>query len=68
MRKSEPDSKYFGQTPENEVFPDKTDKNRPKHNKLFTVSFAKDLTISDTFAFGTLGTHNFQTVVSSLIF
>ena len=30
MRKSEPDSKYFGKSSENEVFPVKNYKNHPK--------------------------------------
>ena len=30
MRKSEPDSKYFGESPENDVFPVKSYKNHPK--------------------------------------
>ena len=30
MRKSEPDSIFFGESSENEVFPVKTDKNHPK--------------------------------------
>ena len=43
MRKSEPDSKYFVKSLENEVLPVKINKNRRKLCKLFTVWFPKEL-------------------------
>ena len=43
MRKSEPDSKYFGKSLENEVFLAIIHKNHPKLCKLFTVWFPKEL-------------------------
>ena len=41
MRKSEPDSKYFVKSLENEVLPAKINDNRRKLCKLFTVWFPK---------------------------
>ena len=43
MRKSEPDSKYFVKSLENEVLPVKIDENRQKLCKLFTVWFPKGI-------------------------
>ena len=43
MRKSEPDSKYFVKSLENEVLPVKIDENRRKLCKLFTVWFPKGI-------------------------
>ena len=43
MRNGEPDSKYFGEMLENEVFIVKTYKNTPKPGKSFTVWFPKEL-------------------------
>ena len=44
MRKSELDSKYFGESIESEVFTVKTCKNHQKLYKSFTVWFPKELT------------------------
>ena len=44
MRKSELDSKYFGESLESEAFPIKTCKNHKKLYKSFTVWFPKELT------------------------
>ena len=44
MRKSEPDSKYFGESLESEAFAVKTHKKHKKLHKLFTVWFPKELT------------------------
>ena len=44
MWKSEPDSKYFGESLESEAFPIKTCKNHQKMYKSFTVWFPKELT------------------------
>ena len=43
MRKSEPDSKYFVKSLENEVLPVKINENRRKLCKLFTVWFPKGI-------------------------
>ena len=43
MRNGDPDSKYFGEILENEVFTAKTYKNHPKPGKRFTVWFPKEL-------------------------
>ena len=43
MRKSEPDSKYFVKSLENEVLPVKIDENRWNLCKLFTVWFPKGI-------------------------
>ena len=43
MRKSEPDSKYFVTSLENEVLPIKINENRRKLCKLFTVWFPKGI-------------------------
>ena len=43
MRKSEPDSKYFVKSLENEVLPVKIDENRRKLCNLFTVRFPKGI-------------------------
>ena len=43
MRKSEPDTKYFGETLENEVLPVKINENRGKLCKIFTVWFPKGI-------------------------
>ena len=44
MRKSELDSKYFGESLESEVFTVKTCKTTEKLYKIFTVWFPKELT------------------------
>ena len=43
MRKSEPDSKYFVKSLENEVLPVKINENHRKLCKLFTVWFPKGI-------------------------
>ena len=43
MRKSEPDSKYFVKSLENEVLPVKINENRRNVFKLFTVWFPKGI-------------------------
>ena len=43
MRKSEPDTKYFVKSLENEVLPVKINENRRKLCKLFTVWFPKGI-------------------------
>ena len=43
MRKSEPDSKYFVKSLENEVLPVKINEKRRKFGKLFTVWFPKGI-------------------------
>ena len=43
MQKSEPDSKYFVKSLENEVLPVKINENRQKLCKLFTVWFPKGI-------------------------
>ena len=43
MRKSEPDSKYFVKSLENEVLPVKINENHRKLYKLFTVWFPKGI-------------------------
>ena len=43
MRKSEPDSKYFVKSLENEVLPVKIDENRRKLCKVFTVWFPRGI-------------------------
>ena len=44
MRKDEPDSKYFGEINENEVFPAKIGKNHPKTVQFIYCGVAKELT------------------------
>ena len=43
MRKSEPDTKYFVKTLENEVLPVKINENRRNLCKIFTVWFPKGI-------------------------
>ena len=43
MRNGEPDSKYFGEILENDVFTAKAYKTTPKPRKPFTVWFPKEL-------------------------
>ena len=43
MRKSEPDTKYFDKSLENEVLPVKINENRRKLCKIFTVWFPKGI-------------------------
>ena len=60
MRKSEPDSKYFGESSENEVFPVKTYKNHPKTANCLLCTFLRNWSALSLHHFGQCNFANFK--------
>ena len=67
MRKDEPDSKYFGEIPENEVFRVKSWKTTQKLHQRFTVVFPEGLMRLDFATFPASGKSKFKIDLSQKV-